>query len=79
MKTQISCLEQKVNLQNDAISKARDLKVNFDKMLEELHNTKIELDEVTLRRDKISNDFNLAQLELQRTEEELTQTRHSHQ
>ncbi len=42
--------------------KAKDLKTSFDKILEDYHQTKLDLEEMTVRRDKISNDFNLAQL-----------------
>jgi TolA-binding protein len=59
-KFQISELKNKINLQNEAISKAKDLKVHFDEVLEDFHSTKIDLDEMTLLRDKISNDFNIA-------------------
>ena len=62
-------------MQNDAISKARDLKMKTDQILEDFQNCKHDLEEAVLQKDKISIDFNVAQVELQRAEEEFCKVR----
>lgn len=52
----------KIEMQIDAIDKCRDLKAKTDMILEDFKRCKYDLDEAVLLKEKISTDFNLAQV-----------------